>query len=151
MKEKPLEIYENCYGCWIVCSHKSRARGGYSIFNRDGKKWMIHRWIYQKYHGEIPKGILVCHTCDNPSCINPDHLFIGTHRDNLIDAYQKGRLADQKGENNKHSKLTIKQIGEIRKAKMSQKEISKKYKICQSNVSRIKTRSRWNYSLQGIK
>ncbi len=56
-----------------------------------GRDWKAHRWVWTQIHGAIPAGICVLHACDNPTCINPDHLFLGTHRDNMRDRRNKGR------------------------------------------------------------
>jgi hypothetical protein len=70
-----------------------------------------HRLAWQLLKGKIPKGMCLCHSCDNPTCVNPAHLFIGTHADNTLDAYTKHRLHDWKdlhrsGENHSTAKLT---------------------------------------------
>jgi len=86
---KKRSDYSPITGCWIW----TRAqRAGYGAVYVNGKKESAHRVAYRLYIGEIPVGLCVCHTCDNPLCVNPDHLFLGTHSDNMKDAYAKGRL-----------------------------------------------------------
>jgi hypothetical protein len=76
--------------CWIWTGsiHKS----GYGRFNYDCTRYAAHRVAYTLNYGAIPLGMIVCHRCDNPKCVRPDHLFLGTHSDNSKDAYLKGKL-----------------------------------------------------------
>jgi hypothetical protein len=76
-------------GCWEVTSHVKNSRG-YVSLHWDGM-YFAHRWQWVKFNGKIPDDMNVCHHCDNPSCINPDHLFLGTDRDNIRDMMEKGR------------------------------------------------------------
>ena len=69
-----------------------RDSGGYGHLSRQGKRLLAHRWTWEQAHGPIPEGLWVCHTCDNPPCINLDHLWLGTPTQNTADARQKGRL-----------------------------------------------------------
>ena len=76
--------------CWNVTSHVPLSHGYIHIY-REGRLIRAHRWMYEQRRGRIPEGICVLHKCDNPKCVNPDHLFLGTILDNSKDMYAKGR------------------------------------------------------------
>lgn len=107
----------------------------------DCKAVSAHRYSYEVHKGKIPSGIFVCHTCDNPLCVNPDHLFLGTHEDNMRDMVEKGRSHKKNGEEMHTSKLKNKQAREIRSlyetGKYSQSFLGGKYGVSQSVIGRI--------------
>lgn len=69
----------------------SRNRNGYGSVRAEGRTWLAHRWAWVQVHGPIPEGLVVRHRCDNPPCVNVEHLEIGTHADNMRDAVERGR------------------------------------------------------------
>ena len=99
--------------CWLWNGAKNR-NNGYGRIKISGNVKSTHRLSYKLFKGKIPKGMLVCHSCDIKSCVNPNHLFLGTHSDNLRDAFKKGIASNNgipfgRGENHPSHKLTQKQ------------------------------------------
>lgn len=118
-KERLLEhiVVNNVTGCWEWVGCKRRGYGHTIIGSRkDGTRKTIaaHRLSYLIFHGEIPAGMEVCHKCDNPSCINPEHLFAGTRQDNVDDRERKGRNIVKVGEEQRRAKLTKKAVKDAR-------------------------------------
>ena len=123
--------------CWEWLSGK--YPNGYGQFKeRSYKVVPAHRISYKIIYGNIPEEICVCHKCDNHGCVNPNHLFLGTHADNMKDSSNKGRI---NGENHKQHKLSLDEVKEIRKiyqsGKFSQQYIADMHGISQSVVSLI--------------
>ena len=119
----------NSDGCWIW--QKSKTKAGYGITAHHQQRVYVHRLSYKIFKGEITKPN-VCHTCDNPSCVNPDHLFLGSQLENMHDCFKKNRI-DATG-------LSNEEVTEIRRLKnegQTQRTISKKFNVSQPYVCRI--------------
>ena len=139
-------------GCWMWMGKKDEQ--GYGVIDIQGKHKKVHRIAWELTYGPIPARMLVCHKCDNTSCVNPDHLFLGTQKDNMQDCARKGRTnphinpLNQSGEKNNFAKLTRTQVEEIRVMKntteLTQRSIAKIFGISDSQVGRIITRENWN-------
>ena len=80
--------------CWEWQGGLNSA--GYGITMINNRHWLVHRFIWTHWFGEIPKGLLICHRCDNRKCANKTHLFLGTNQDNMKDAGAKGRVGIQR-------------------------------------------------------
>lgn len=87
---KAIEWIVDANGCHVGTSHM-KDKDGYMKVQRKGKCYHAHRYVYIQEHGEIPDGLVVMHTCDNPACINLEHLKLGTNKDNTQDMIAKGR------------------------------------------------------------
>lgn len=118
---------------WIRCKDKD----GYGAFAIKKKTYKAHRMSYQLYVGPIPDGLLVCHKCDNPGCVNPDHLFLGTCKQNLVDAAKKDRMGTRTLRGSiitPEDRLMIKSCVDFG---ITQKEIAEQFGISTTSVTRI--------------
>ena len=131
-------------GCWVW--EASKFKSGYGIFTINKKPFRAHRIAFTLYKmPSIPDGLHVLHKCDNPSCVNPDHLFLGTHQDNMTDMCNKGRHVTHplKGESAINAKLTDAQVRSIKIDTRLQRIIASEYGVHQVLISRIKTGKAW--------
>ena len=129
MNSKPIEYEIDKKGCWNCTSH-FLDYNGYPKIHRYGKCLKMSRYIYSLEKGEIPNGLVVMHSCDNPNCINPQHLSIGTMADNNADKHSKDR-------HHKQSNLTLEKANEIRKSNLTQHQLAKQYGVSQRTISKI--------------
>jgi len=136
---------EKTDSCWLW--NAAKGRGGYGHFNIGGKLHYAHRMSWELVNGDIPDGLQVLHNCpdrDNPSCVNPAHLSLGTLAENIRDR-------DQKAISGKHSsrlrKLTQEQVDAIRAlystGEYTLKQLGKTYSVCEATISLIVHRKRW--------
>jgi predicted XRE-type DNA-binding protein len=129
-------------GCWRWTAVKDRK--GYGKIKAGGGMRSAHRVSYELHRGRIPDGKFVCHACDNRLCINPEHLFLGSHTDNMADMKSKGR--QQIGTKNCRAKLSEADILAIRASEgLSQPKLAKAYGISQSHVSDIRAGKKWSH------
>ena len=117
LEERFWEKVDKAGDCWLWTG--SIDSKGYGHIKVDGKVQLAHRVAWELENGPIPAGegshgTCACHTCDNRACVNPAHLFLGSHKDNLRDMEEKGRAADKRGEKNGRAKLTNHQIPYIK-------------------------------------
>jgi len=129
-------------GCWTWMAFR---RKGYGRFRLGTGCENANRVSYALYVGQIPDGMLVCHRCDNPSCVNPDHLFLGTNQDNISDMDSKGRRHVSRGTKHGMAKLSDAEVLEIKKAPGKQRDIAKKFGISQAMVNNIKLNKNWKH------
>ena len=131
--------------CWPWNAYLGR-RGYGSIKAVNRRTLYAHRVSWELAHGPVPVGMCVCHKCDNPACVNPGHLFLGTHADNMADKAKKGRAPAIAGERHWWSKLTEDDIGFIRcwsSAGWSHGSLAKAIGVSRSAVTLIVTRKNW--------
>ena len=125
-------------GCWEVRGYAQRS--GHKQIWHKGRMQLVHRMAWELENGPIPEGRCVLHTCDNPPCVRPDHLFLGTVADNNKDRDDKGRQAALRGEQHGSTKITDKQVEAVRllaEADVPQHLIAQAVGITQSHVSNI--------------
>ena len=133
--------YKKTEGCWnwegVIGS-----RG----YGKIGAKDTAHRRSYLYHYGSIPKGMMVCHTCDNRLCVNPEHLFLGTAKDNMQDMTNKGRRS--RGSKVGTSKMNEKLVLEIRKMRLSGKEyeeLANHFGLCWGTIGTICRNEQWRH------
>ena len=138
-------------GCWMWT--KGRFANGYGLISADGynavrhlrRPLQAHRVSWTLHNGVIPKGMYICHRCDNKLCVRPSHLFIGTSRDNMLDASQKGRIPGNRlrGTQRSNSKLTWRIVKTIRASELTNKALGERYGVAANTISLIRRNKKW--------
>ncbi len=136
-------------GCWMWTASLNKSYRGYGQFMvATGDLWLAHRWAWVQAHGH-PGKLFVLHRCDNPHCVNVDHLFLGTLQDNHRDMVEKGRhtFPVLHGESNGNAKLTWKTVREIRRryarGGVTYRDLSSEYGVGHDIIGTIVRRSSW--------
>jgi hypothetical protein len=128
-------------GCWLWTG--DLGSNDYARFNNR----LANRISWELFRGTIPSGMCVLHRCDVPQCVNPDHLFIGSHAENMRDMGDKGRARppQTQGAKNGRARLTENDVIAIRASKLLQRELAEIYGLTTSYVSEIQTRTAWRH------
>lgn len=131
--------------CWPWTGWKDRD--GYGALSVSGRFTRAHRFSYRLHFGDIPEGMLILHDCDNPSCVNPRHLIIGSNLDNMQDKERKGRGRRVHGEQHVNAKLTTKMVLEIRRlyatGRYTQYQLAAQFRVNQPRISKIVNQLIW--------
>lgn len=147
-KEVVIESQEN--GCWKCLSHCT-DKDGYVRIRYNGKPDRLFRVLYQQKYGEISKGLVLRHLCNNAWCVNIEHLKVGTYKKNCEDMIKCGRSRKGKqnikirGENNHANKLTEEDVKEIYLSDLGCTTLSKKYNVSPTNIRYIKKGLQWRW------
>jgi hypothetical protein len=154
LMDKFWSRFERGDGCWLWTAGKTRA--GYGFLGDRGKPVYAHRLSWEVHRGPIPPNTEVCHDCpggDNPACVNPDHLFLGSHADNLADMGAKGRrdtsgLGPHPGESHPGAKLTEADVRAIR-ARVAGGEshyaLARAFDVSRPTITAVITRRHWSH------
>ena len=131
----------NVNGCWIW--QRSKDKDGYGYIKAKGIRsaYKAHRLSYKIFNGEITDGLFVCHKCDNPSCCNPEHLFLGTAQENKHDSIIKDRHAT--GSRCHKSKITKEQAIYILKSSLSAPKLASEYGIHRNSIYALRSGKTW--------
>jgi hypothetical protein len=127
--------------CWLWLGSRHRQGHGYASLN--GRVQYAHRVSWQLTHGPIPEGHVVCHKCDNPPCVNPDHLFVGTQGDNVRDARAKGRMTTETMRSAKLSTENVLTVRDMLASGTTQSAVAAAMGVTRSCIGLIAQGRRW--------
>lgn len=131
-------------GCWLYTGGK--GRNGYGLFYIHDRTVPAHKVAFELCCGPVPDGLFVCHSCDTPSCVRPDHLFLGTPKQNSEDMVQKGRHKGQEpGEGHKLSKLTEADVLLIRSDPRGPSDLAAQFGVSAPTICDIRSRRSWRH------
>ena len=131
--------------CWLWTGCKSPK--GYGVFRIIGGTIRAHRFSYLLKHGAIPDCLMVLHKCDNPACVNPDHLYLGTARENAVDMFERNP-PNRRGVLSKRSKLNddkVRAIISLSRSGLSNMELGVMFNVHNSTISKVVLRKEWNH------
>ncbi len=127
--------------CWEWLGSK---QDNYGLFGVDKKVVFSHRYSWSQFNQrDIPEGFVIRHTCDNPSCVNPHHLLLGTQQENVMDMILRNRRVYKTGETHHKAKLTKDQVASIRSSAESSRALALRYGVNKSTVNRVKNKTLW--------
>ena len=129
--------------CWLW--RGSCSSFGHGNFRVGDKVDGAHRFSFELHRSAIPDGLFVCHSCDNPPCVNPKHLFLGTRLDNHGDMCAKNRHTKPKGEINAAHKLTEADVREIRSSKIGPSALARRFGVHVSTIHNVRSRQSWSH------
>lgn len=138
-----FELYvDRSEGCWLW--RGTIGAGGYGQIRVDGVKIQAHRFSYEHHRGPIPTGLHVMHSCDNPPCVNPEHLSVGSRSDNMRDMASKRRgNAHHNDQRHPSARLTDAQVAEIRRLAVRgipRRDIARQFGVSESHTGNLITR-----------
>ena len=144
------KLMQSSSGCWIFTGRCNEY--GYGLLDVNGTPRRVHRLVWEIEFGPIPNDLLVCHSCDNPKCCNPSHLFLGTHQDNSDDKWRKGRAVHTgdhcRGELNCNAILnedSIKQIRELLLMGYTHSDIGDAFGVSRYTITDINRGKSWSW------
>jgi len=155
-RNKPQDVWkkidiksgDDWWRCWEWLG--SKYKDGYGRIKINQLSYLAHRLVYEQIYGNIPIGLYVCHTCNNPSCCNPNHLYGGTSKDNMNQKVREGRQAKGK-QCFSNVKLTDEEVLKIRRLysikEYTQRKLGEIFGVCQAEISMIVNNKKWKYLL----
>lgn len=134
-------------GCWLWTAHVNSMGYGMIGLPQQRAKVLAHRYSFELVNGPIAAGMLICHRCDTPRCVNPAHLFLGTHQDNMDDCARKGRKSGgrQPGEQHPRSRLTDEAVRIIKSSSDTHAALARRFDVTASAVQAVRQGKTWKH------